>query len=373
MDPRDELRELQYYLIGERYAYSSQNVDSYTPRVQLGLTVPLQQDKYGVLPFPKDWVEIINGNLRLSKANQSSSMYVGWIPYGDQGKVTFPDNTLNGNSYSSGRINLDFVRILNESELEFTDNAMDTNEVINIHEKVDIGGYGLVVKINGIKSDEPIIVFESGFGVTSDTWDKLQSELSKRTLTVSYERAGLGRSSSSPLSRTSENKAIELHQLLQACQIEGPFIIVAHSLGGFTARMYATKYPEEVQGVVFVDSSYEQQFVDHPEPQFEDGSIEQVGFSIGLDGSYDEMLLSAEQVRDSKNQDALRNIPINVLVGMKDKGDGASAWLKYQQEIAKLSDKSHLITVDAGHGIHMENPDIVIQEIINMMERNGAK
>ncbi|WP_438347368.1 alpha/beta fold hydrolase [Paenibacillus sp. FA6] len=366
MDPKDELSELKYYLIGERGAYRSQDVDSYTPRVQLGLTVSLQKHKYGVLPFPKDWVELINGNLQMNSL--SSSMYIGWIPYGDQGKVTFPDYTINGSSYSSGRFNLDFVRILNEYELEFTGNIMDTNEVINIHEKVDIGGYGLVVKMNGIKSDEPVIVFESGFGGTSDTWEKLQSELSKRTLTVSYERAGLGRSSSSPLSRTSENKAIELHKLLQACQIEGPFIIVAHSLGGFTARMYATKYPEEVKGIVFVDSSYEQQLIDHPEPQFEEGSIEEVRSSIGPDGSYDEMLLSAEQVMESKKKDALRNIPINVLVGMKDKADGSSAWLEYQQEIAKLSDRSHLLTIDAGHGIHMEKPDIVIQEIINMME-----
>jgi len=245
---------------------------------------------------------------------------------------------------------------------------ISSSEVINIHEKIDIGGYGLVVKASGIKSNYPTIVFESGFGGTSDTWDTLQTELSKRTLTVSYDRAGLGRSSSSPEPRTSEVKAIELHKLLRECQIDGPFIIVAHSLGGFTARIYATKYPEDVKGIVFVDSSFEKQFEDNLEPQYEKGSMEEIMNSVGPDGSYDEMLLSAKQVKESVNKDALRNIPIDVLVGTKDKFEGASIWLGYQQEIAKLSDKSNMLTIDAGHSIHIEQPDIVLQEIINMME-----
>lgn len=150
--------------------------------------------------------------------------------------------------------------------------------------------------------------------------------------------------------------------------MEGPFIIVAHSLGGFTARIFATKYKEEVKGIVFVDSSYEQQFVDNPEPQYEKGSLEEMMDNENPDGSYDEMLLSAKQVTVSKAEDALRKIPIDVLVGIKDKSDGASVWLGYQQEIAKLSDKSNMLTIDAGHGIHIEQPDIVIQEITNMME-----
>lgn len=256
--------------------------------------------------------------------------------------------------------------VTNNKQPEAADSS--TPEVINIHEKIDIGGYGLVVKISGIKSSYPVIVFESGFGGTSDTWERLQSELSKRTLTVSYDRAGLGRSSSSPGPRTSEVKAMELHKLLQQCQIEGPFIIVAHSLGGFTARIFATKYKEEVKGIVFVDSSYEQQFVDSPEPQYEEGSLEEMMNNANPDGSYDEMLLSAKQVTVSKAEDALRKIPIDVLVGLNDKSDGASVWLGYQQEIAKLSDKSNMLTIDAGHGIHIEQPDFVIQEITNMME-----
>jgi len=128
MDPQDEVSEIKYYLIGERDFHSSEDVETYSSRVQMDLTITTQDKKHGVLPFPKDWIELINSNLRLSEANQpaslfqmnrpSSSLYIGWIPYDHQGKVTFPDNTVNGSSFDSGGINIDFVRILNESELE---------------------------------------------------------------------------------------------------------------------------------------------------------------------------------------------------------------------------------------------------------------
>jgi len=128
MDPQDELRELKYYLIGERDFHSSESLETYRPRIQIEKTISLQKKNYGVFPFPKDWAELVNENLRLSKAvrptsffqmnSPSSSLYVGWIPYGHQGKVTFPENTVNGSGFDSGGINIDFVRILNESELE---------------------------------------------------------------------------------------------------------------------------------------------------------------------------------------------------------------------------------------------------------------
>lgn len=127
IDPKDKLSEIKYYLIGERTAYESDGLKSYRPRVQMELTIALQKN-YGVQPLPTDWVELMNGNLRMNNTNQfdsifhmnspSSSMYIGWIPYGTQGKEVFPNNTVNGSSFDSGGTELDFVQILNENELE---------------------------------------------------------------------------------------------------------------------------------------------------------------------------------------------------------------------------------------------------------------
>src|SRR5699024_5529777 len=46
----------------------------------------------------------------------------------------------------------------------------------------------------------------------------------------------------------------ELHALLQAAEIPGPYILAGHSLGGFCARLYAATYPDEVVGLVLVDA-----------------------------------------------------------------------------------------------------------------------
>jgi pimeloyl-ACP methyl ester carboxylesterase len=52
----------------------------------------------------------------------------------------------------------------------------------------------------------------------------------------------------------------ELHTLLQNADEEGPYVLVGHSLAGLYSRVYAERYPEEVAGIVLVDSSHPDQF-----------------------------------------------------------------------------------------------------------------
>ena len=70
----------------------------------------------------------------------------------------------------------------------------------------------------------------------------------------SYDRAGLGKSDRGPANATGLNVVSDLHLLLGAAKIHPPFILVGHSLGGLIARLYASRFPDEVAGVVFVDS-----------------------------------------------------------------------------------------------------------------------
>jgi pimeloyl-ACP methyl ester carboxylesterase len=52
----------------------------------------------------------------------------------------------------------------------------------------------------------------------------------------------------------------ELHTLLHKAGIEGPYVLVGHSLGGLYSRVYADRYPEDVAGMVPVQTMHPDQF-----------------------------------------------------------------------------------------------------------------
>jgi len=98
------------------------------------------------------------------------------------------------------------------------------------------------------------IVFEAGIGATSQNWHTLQEELAGAARTVAYDRGGLGWSSARWSSeRTPSNIARELHQMLHSAHIAPPYLLVGHSFGGLVMRRFAADYPNEVSGVVLVD------------------------------------------------------------------------------------------------------------------------
>ena len=117
---------------------------------------------------------------------------------------------------------------------------------------VDMGGYRLHINCTGKGS--PTVVIESGWGDMSATWGWVQPEVAKTTRVCTYDRAGMGWSEASPQPRTAREYAQELHTLLEKANEHGPYVLVGHSMGGFTMIVYAQDYPDEVSGLVLVDS-----------------------------------------------------------------------------------------------------------------------
>ncbi len=120
---------------------------------------------------------------------------------------------------------------------------------------VDVGGYRLHLQCVGQGS--PTVVLDAGLGSFSLDWGAVQPQLATTTRVCAYDRAGLGWSEPGPLPRSPQQFADELHVLLTNAGVEGPYVLVAHSISGKTARLFASQHPNEVVGMVLVDARHE--------------------------------------------------------------------------------------------------------------------
>jgi len=111
------------------------------------------------------------------------------------------------------------------------------------------------MRINCTGSGTPTIVLESGGGNDGLVWGGVQPELSKTTRVCSYDRAGYGWSDALPAPRDADHIAGELHELLHQANVNGPIVLMGHSIAGLYIRDYVTRYPAGISGIVFVDVS----------------------------------------------------------------------------------------------------------------------
>jgi pimeloyl-ACP methyl ester carboxylesterase len=114
---------------------------------------------------------------------------------------------------------------------------------------------GKRMRLNCTGAGSPTIVLDSGLGWDSLEWSGVQPVLAKSTRVCSYDRPGFGLSEQQPGPRDANHIAGELHALLGAAGVSGPIVLMGHSIAGMYIREYATQYPKQVAGLVFVDSS----------------------------------------------------------------------------------------------------------------------
>jgi pimeloyl-ACP methyl ester carboxylesterase len=121
---------------------------------------------------------------------------------------------------------------------------------------VDIGGRRLhLVCIGRDDPMEPTVMFlSSGWGNALSS-SRARERLANRTRVCSYDRLGHGWSDDAPGVLTIAGTANDLGVLQDRAKLTAPFVLVASSIGGLTAEMFARKYPERVAGIVFVDAA----------------------------------------------------------------------------------------------------------------------
>ena len=279
-------------------------------------------------------------------------------------------------------------------------------------DKVSFEPPGKLVEVNGrnmhincVGNKSPTIILDSGTGGFSLEWKDIQHSLSQYVRVCAYDRAGYGWSDMGPLPRTTKRITHELHTLLQNAGIHGPYIIVGHSFGGFTAQYFARNFDSEIAGIVLIDSSHEEQVYRLPEngknvvrrSLHQDRSTmvtksvlhehfprEEAAVAQQLMSRWSALLtwreemanyaLSSRELRDI-HYGPILEIPIVVITRGKrvwpdtPYGDAMEmAWTELQDELSYLSDHStHIIAENSGHSIHLDEPKLVVDAIHDVL------
>jgi pimeloyl-ACP methyl ester carboxylesterase len=118
---------------------------------------------------------------------------------------------------------------------------------------IDVGGHRLHVSCTG--AGTPTVVLEPGAGGMSSSLGWIAPAVARDTRVCVYDRAGRGWSEPADTAQDGAQIATDLHTLLQRGRVPGPYVLAGHSFGGLYVLTFAARYPDEVAGMVLVDST----------------------------------------------------------------------------------------------------------------------
>ena len=277
--------------------------------------------------------------------------------------------------------------------------ALDAAQLIPPGRFVDLETHRLYYECMG--SGQPAVVIDYGIGGSAIAWRDLQQRLAGETTVCAYDRAGYGWSDPGPSPRTTESAAAELHALVEHLKLAGPIVLVGHSFGGFNTRYYAARWPTEVAGLVWLDSSHPEEALGarakHPGTALTNPldasriATEQVEGNQAV-GAYlntrrkaiftqmDELAHFADSARQVLAAGALPKVPLIVLVRDAANGEPSAAaetrWHQSQATLAELSPLGQLWrATGSGHDIYRDRPDLVekaVREVVESARKRGS-
>ena len=118
---------------------------------------------------------------------------------------------------------------------------------------VDVGGRRLYLRCTG--SGSPTVVLEPGLSEASPAMGWITPAVAANTRVCGYDRAGRGWSDPADRALDGAQTAADLHTLLHRGGVEGPYVLAGHSFGGLYVLAFAAAYPDEVAGLVLIDST----------------------------------------------------------------------------------------------------------------------
>lgn len=123
--------------------------------------------------------------------------------------------------------------------------------------KYSAGEYDLNIYRVGNKDSKYKLIALSGLGVNNYSIEMtFVNEKLKDDYEIIYiDRAGYGYSDDTSKKQTVEQIVLDYRTALKSANITGEYILLPHSLGGVYATYWESMYPEEIKGVVFIDTS----------------------------------------------------------------------------------------------------------------------
>jgi alpha-beta hydrolase superfamily lysophospholipase len=222
----------------------------------------------------------------------------------------------------------------------------------------------------------PSVVFVSGMAHDHKTWQIIQDSLSPTTTTISYDRAGLGESPLNGQSKDLASMAQELNMLLQNAHVDEPAILVGHSMGCQIIKMFASRHPEKVAGVVFIDPGYDEDVlrsrISDSLWHERDAAIKKYQPQFNA-GQKSEENAHQQIAKDADNITKFPKVPVVMFtatmitqfpgnpIEQQVKKERHELWLK------QMPQAKHIFVSKSWHYIHVDAPEEVIREIRAMV------
>jgi pimeloyl-ACP methyl ester carboxylesterase len=242
--------------------------------------------------------------------------------------------------------------------------------------RYDVDGHALYMVCAG--RGTPAVVLEAGLGTDHTSWSIVQSAVARTTRVCSYDRLGIGLSDLAPKRAMAGEKVKDLHDLLAAAGVDGPYVLVGHSYGGLLVHVYAGTYPKDVDGMVLVDSSHPDQIArlvaalpprraDEPT----DVRVLRPALVIGSNPEGVDFRRSTDEARRASD---LGDKPLVVVTAGVQQWVTETAinrrlervWLGLQDDLARLStDSVHVVALHSSHFV-MEStgqPGLVVKAV----------
>ncbi|MBI5933593.1 MAG: alpha/beta hydrolase [Chloroflexi bacterium] len=219
----------------------------------------------------------------------------------------------------------------------------------------------------------PIVILDAGLGDASASWTEIQREVSTFARVLVYDRAGPGRSALAPTPRTCKDIIADLRHLLAAAHLQPPYILVAHSWSGINARYFANEFPNEIAGMILVDTVHENKYERFASIQTEEQNA-RMWAAVKDPAKNDEHIDRTASIEQIRATPRLYNFPLIVLTRASKDDLWNQIETSLQAEFLKLSTHSkQFISTSTDHFLNQTDPALIvtaIQEIIN--ERRSA-